>query len=256
MALDILTAGVNRVARKPLAESVFEGLLEQVINGTYPPGSALPPENDLAASSDVSRLTVREALKKLQAQNVVQVRRGLGTYVNPSAQWTDLQAIIRFASAAADSPDVSLGLLEIRRMVETGAAELAALHATDEDLARMEAANAALQAAHDARDLDAVTAADLAFHDAVFRASANPFVPVILGPLSQLLYAMRRETSSFLEVQKHAIAHHALVLEAIRTRNPEVARKAMQAHINQTYDDYEHFIHPEKQPRSTSDLSD
>lgn len=235
------------MARKPLAESVFDDLLERIIDGTYPPGAALPPENDLAASSDVSRLTVREALKQLQAQNIVQVKRGLGTYVNPAAQWTNLQAILRYASTTADSPDVSLRLLEIRRMVETGAAELAALHATDEDLARMEDANIALQAAHEAKDLDAVTATDIEFHEAIFRASANPFVPVILGPLSQLLYTMRRETSSFHQVQEHAIEHHLLVLEAIRTRNPEVARKAMQAHINQTYDDYEHFIHPEKQ---------
>ncbi|MHA7282093.1 FadR/GntR family transcriptional regulator [Arthrobacter sp. TMS2-4] len=234
------------MARKPLAESVFDDILEQIIDGTYPPGAALPPENDLAVSLDVSRLTVREALKQLQAQHVVEIRRGLGTYVNPAAQWTDLQAILRYASTTADSPDISLRLLEIRRMVETGATELAALHATDDDLERMEAANTDLQVAHAADDLDAVTAADMAFHDAIFRASANPFLPVILGPLSQLLYAMRRETSSFREVQQHAIAHHTLILEAIRTRDPEVAGKAMQAHINQTYDDYEHFIHREQ----------
>lgn len=237
------------MARKPLAEAVFDDLLDRIIDGTFPPGTALPPENDLAVSMDVSRLTVREALKQLQAQHMVQIRRGLGTYVNPAAQWTDLQAILRHASTAADSPDVSLRLLEIRRMVETGAAELAALHATAEDLDRMAAANADLRAAHEAKDLDAVTAADIAFHEAVFRASANPFLPVILGPLSQLLYTMRRETSSFHEVQQHALAHHTLVLDAIRTRNPEVARQAMQAHINQTYDDYEHFIHRQEQPQ-------
>ncbi|KRF05263.1 GntR family transcriptional regulator [Arthrobacter sp. Soil782] len=231
------------MARASLAESVFEEILERIINGTYPPGEFLPSEGELAASTDVSRLTVREALKKLQAQNVVQVRRGLGTYVNPSAQWTDLQAILRSATAASASPDVSLRLLEIRRMVEIGAAELAALHATKEDLTRMETANAALRVAHQAGNLDAVTTADLAFHEAVFRASANPFIPVILGPLGKLLYSMRRETSSFLEVQKHALEHHALVLDAIRTGDAEVAGKAMQAHINQTYDDYEHFIH-------------
>lgn len=231
------------MARASLAESVFEDILERIVNGTYASGEALPSEGELATTSDVSRLTVREALKKLQAQNIVQVKRGLGTYVNPSAQWTDLQAILRSATATAASPDVSLRLLEIRRMVEIGAAELAALHATEEDLAHMQVSNDALQLAHEAGDLDAVTTADLAFHEAVFRASANPFIPVILGPLSKLLYGMRRETSSFLEVQKHAITHHALVLDAIRTGDPEVARKAMQAHINQTYDDYEHFIH-------------
>ena len=127
------------MARASLAESVFEDILERIVNGTYASGEALPSEGELATTSDVSRLTVREALKKLQAQNIVQVKRGLGTYVNPSAQWTDLQAILRSATATAASPDVSLRLLEIRRLVEIGAAELAALHATEEDLAHMQA---------------------------------------------------------------------------------------------------------------------
>jgi GntR family transcriptional repressor for pyruvate dehydrogenase complex len=232
----------NTTARKSLAQSVFEDLLEEIVQGRYAPLQALPPEGELATAAGVSRLTVREALKKLQAQNVVEVRRGLGTYVNPTAQWTDLEAILRAAAAAADTPDVSLRLLEIRRMVETGAAELAAANATEEELDRMADAITALESAHAAGDLDAVTASDLAFHDAVFRASANPFLPVVLGPLGQLLYSMRRETSSFPEVQVHAIEHHTLVLEAIRSRDPARARQAMEAHIDQTYGDYDHFI--------------
>lgn len=231
------------MSRKPLAETVFEDLLQQVIDGVYPPSTALPAEAELARAADVSRLTVREALKTLQAQNIVHVRRGLGTFVNPPALWTNLEAIVRAASNEAGSSDVALRLLEVRRMVETGAAELAARHATGEDLERMDAAVEALRAAHDAEDLDAVVTADLDFHDAVLRASANPFVPVIVGPLGQLLYAMRRETSAFREVQEHAIKHHGFVLDAIRSGEPEAARRAMEAHINQTYDDYEHFIH-------------
>ncbi len=240
------------MTRKSLTQIVFEDILEQIINGDYAPLQALPPEGDLATAAGVSRLTVREALQKLQAQNVVQVKRGLGTYVNPTAQWTDLEAILRAAAVRANSPDVALRLLEIRRMVETGAAELAALHASDDDLDHMQRAVFELEQAHAAQDLDAVTAADLAFHDAVFRASANPFVPVILGPLGQLLYSMRRETSSFPEVQVHAIEHHTLILEAIRARDAVRARQAMEAHIDQTYGDYEYFIHSGTTPTPRS----
>jgi DNA-binding FadR family transcriptional regulator len=82
----------------------------------------------------------------------------------------------------------------------------------------------------------------MAFHDAVLRASGNPFVPVLLAQLSQVLYVERRATSAFPEVQRHAIEHHRRVLEAIGTRDPETARKAMEAHIDQTYADYEHYI--------------
>ncbi len=73
------------MTRKSLAQSVFEDILEQIINGDYAPLQALPAEGDLATAAGVSRLTVHGALQKLQAQNVVQVKRGLGTYVNPTA---------------------------------------------------------------------------------------------------------------------------------------------------------------------------
>ncbi|MGP4033991.1 FadR/GntR family transcriptional regulator [Pseudarthrobacter sp. 1C304] len=230
------------MARQTLADAVFADILERILSGAIPPHTSLPAESEIARTSDVSRLTVREALKMLQAQNIVTVRRGLGTVVNPPEEWTGLEAIFRAAARGAGIGEVALRLLEVRRMVETGAAELAARHATTEHLAVMEASISDLEKAHEARDLDAVTLADLAFHNAVFRASGNPFLPALLGQLGQLLYTARRETSAFPEVQRHALVHHRLVLAAIATKDPEKARKAMEAHINQTYDDYERFI--------------
>ncbi|MFI7581196.1 FCD domain-containing protein [Kocuria kalidii] len=230
------------MARKSLVESVAEELLERILEGEVGPHEGLPPEAEIARVSGVSRLTVREALKALQAQNIVYVRRGLGSYVNPPDAWTGLEAILKAASRGATSHQVALRLLEVRRMVETGSAELAAVHVTPEHLAAMETAVRDLEDAHDTQDLDGVTRADMAFHDAVLRGSGNPFVPVLLAQLSQLLYAERRATSAFPEVQRHALEHHRLVLAAIRTGDPEAARKAMEAHIDQTYADYAHYI--------------
>lgn len=234
------------MTRRTLADSVFADILEQVLGGELPPRSPLPAEAELAKAADVSRLTVREALKTLQAQNIVTVRRGLGTFVNPPEEWTGLEAILRAAARGTGDDEAALKLLEVRRIMETGAAELAARHATPEHLAAMDQAISDLAAAHGAGDLDAVTLADLAFHHVVFRASANPFLPALLGQLGHLLYATRRETSAFPEVQRHALEHHRLVLAAIATGEPEKARQAMDAHINQTYDDYARFIKARK----------
>lgn len=230
------------MTRNTLAVSVFEDLLERILNGELRAHEPLPSEPEIARQADVSRLTVREALKTLQAQNIVTVRRGLGTFVNPVDEWTGLEAILRAASRGTGGDQVALRLLEVRRMVETGAAELAARHAKPEHLAAMRDSITELEAAHAAGDLDRVTVADLAFHDAVLRASANPFLPALLGQLGNLLYSTRRETSAFVEVQRHAIEHHHLVLAAIETTDPEVARRAMDDHITQTYEDYERFI--------------
>lgn len=230
------------MSRITLADSVVSDLLERILSGEFPPQSSLPAEAELAKAADVSRLTVRESLKTLQAQNIVTVRRGLGTFVNPPEEWTGLEAILRAAARGTGIDEAALKLLEVRRIMETGAAELAARHATAEHLAAMEKTIADLERAHKAGDLDAVTLADLAFHNVVFRASANPFLPALLGQLGQLLYTTRRETSAFPEVQRHALEHHRLVLAAITTGEPETARRAMDDHINQTYDDYARFI--------------
>ncbi|WP_350004345.1 FadR/GntR family transcriptional regulator [Pseudarthrobacter sp. WHRI 8279] len=230
------------VSRITLADSVFADLLERILSGELPPQSSLPAEAEIARVADVSRLTVREALKTLQARNIVTVRRGLGTFVNHPEEWTGLEAILRAAARGTGIDEAALKLLEVRRIMETGAAELAARHATAEHFAAMEKAIADLETAHEAADLDAVTLADLAFHNVVFKASANPFLPALLGQLGHLLYTTRRETSAFPEVQRHALEHHRLVLAAIATGEPETARKAMDEHINQTYDDYARFI--------------
>lgn len=230
------------MSRHTLADTVFVDLLERILSGELEPHAPLPSEPELAKAADVSRLTVREALKTLQAQNIVTVRRGLGTFVNPPDEWTGLEAILRAAARGTGIGEVALRLLEVRRMMETGAAELAARHARPEHLAAMGESISELEKAHEAGDLDAVTLADLAFHNAVFRASANPFLPALLGQLGHLLYTTRRETSAFPEVQRHALEHHRLVLAAIATGDPEKARKAMEEHINQTYNDYERFI--------------
>lgn len=228
--------------RKSLVDVVRDDLLDRIINGDIAVGEALPSEPEIAKNSNVSRLTVREALKSLRAQNIVEVRRGRGTFVNPTNDWTDLEAMLRVAARGTGSEQVALRLLEVRGMVETGAAELAAKHHSQADLLKMDTSIAQMETAHARDDLDSLVLADLAFHDAVFRASRNPFIPVLLGQLGQLLYVMRRETSAFREVQEHAIQHHKKVREAIATGVPQAARGAMEAHIEQTFADYERYI--------------
>lgn len=230
------------MSRKSLVDVVVDELLERILAGEIAPHEALPAESEIARTSGVSRLTVREAMKSLQTQNIIYVKRGLGTYVNPTDAWTGIDAILRAASLDTSPDDAALRLLEVRRMVETGASALAAAHHTDADLERMDAAIREMRRAHLAEELDELVAADLDFHEAVLRASGNPFVLVLMSQLGRLLYAMRRQTSAHPEVQKHAIEHHMLVRDAIASADPESARKAMDAHISQTFADYSRFI--------------
>jgi len=229
------------VARESLVDVVASALLERVVDGRTPPGRLLPPETELAAEHDVSRLTVREALKVLQTQGVVEVQRGRGTVVRPTSTWTAIDAVA-LALDRSGGEQAALQLLQLRRMVESGAAELAAAHRTDADLAELEHHLAAMRTAHDATDVAGFVAADIAFHDVVFRASGNPFVAVLLGPLSAVLRARREETSRHEPVQVNAIAEHTAVLEAVRSADPATARAAMESHMDQTLTDLRRHV--------------
>ncbi|MCA4133349.1 FadR/GntR family transcriptional regulator [Arthrobacter sp. M4] len=231
------------MGRRTLVDDVVDALLDDILAGRLKPHDAIPTELELAARNDVSRLTVREALKALRAQNILYVKAGRGTFVNPTDNWTGLDAILRAAAHGNGADEVAVGLIEMRRMVETGAAGLAARRHTDEDVERMRQAVQDMEHFHSSGDLEGFVAADIDFHDAILKASGNPFVRALFAQLGQLLYVARRATSAVPEIQEHAIAFHRRVLEAILTGDSETARKAMDEHMDQTYEDYEKYVH-------------
>jgi len=229
--------------RDSLADSLADQLLQGIIDGRYPTDDPLPPEAEIAKEANVSRLTVREAVKTLQAKSIVRIHRGRGTYTNPPDRWTDLEALVRATSAQA--PDlagvVPERLIEARRVIETGAAELAATRRTPDDLARFQV-HLDEMAAADNGDVDAFVTADLAFHQTVLDAADNTFIAALLEPLSRLLIPARRQTSEVGDIRRHAIEHHRAVLDAIRSGDPERARRAMHDHIDQTGRDLRTYV--------------
>ncbi|WP_196842582.1 MULTISPECIES: FadR/GntR family transcriptional regulator [unclassified Cryobacterium] len=103
--------------RTSLIDDLVESLLDRILRGVFAAHEPLPPEAVLAEEAGVSRLTAREAIKSLQAQKIVYVRRGLGTFVNPPSGWSSLEAILRAAARDLGSSEVPLRLLWVRRMV-------------------------------------------------------------------------------------------------------------------------------------------
>lgn len=234
------------MGRKTLVDDVVDGLLDDILEGKLGPDEALPSELEIAEQYDVSRLTVREALKVLRAQNILYVKAGRGTFVNPPETWTGLGAIFRAASRGSSPDQVAVGLIEVRRMVETGAAGLAAKRHSPGDAERMRQCIHDMKLYHAEGDLDRFVAADIGFHDAVLRASGNPFVRALLAQLGQLLYTARRETSAVPEIQLHAIDYHQRVLDSILTGDAELSRRVMDEHMDQTFEDYERYVHGAK----------
>ncbi|MFS2279943.1 FCD domain-containing protein [Microbacterium sp. OR21] len=230
----------ERVSR---TQSVVDGLLDAIIAGRLVAGEQLPPEGDLAAQFGVSRLTMREGVKLLQAQGVIVQVPGSRHRIAPTEEWTGLEAVVRQARSAGARERSSLELLEMRIMFETAAAELAATRRTDADLGELAALVERMRAAHAASDLDAFVTADLAFHDVIFRAAGNRFLVASMRPLTTMLQETRSETSAVPAVRDHAIVEHEAVLAALRSGSAEASREAMVSHMGQTRDDLLHFVH-------------
>ncbi|MEU8484720.1 FadR/GntR family transcriptional regulator [Streptomyces sp. NPDC048641] len=219
-----------------LSDEIAEQLLTSIIDGHHPAGSLLPVEEELAQAYSASRLTVREAVKVLRAQNIVRIHRGRGTYVNAPDQWTAIEPMIR-AEARRPGGTVSEKLIEARELIEVGSVRLAAARRTDDDLTELAELLDEMRQAAQAGDTDAFVDADIAFHEVIMRASGNAFVPLLFQPFGRLLVEGRRETSDVPQIRENAIAHHERVLDALRAGDAELARQAMQAHMAQTADD-------------------
>lgn len=236
------------MARTSLVETVTERLLERIVSGEFAEGDAMPPEAILAEQSGASRLTVREAVKVLASQDVLRPVQGRGTFVNPADRWTSLEALIRIQRG--DARKAIAQLVEVRAMLEVGAAELFASRSTDEELDAMDADLAKMRAAHAGADVDAFVAADLTFHNRVIEGCGNPFVPAAFRPIAQALQSARYRTSEVREIREHAIAEHGNIVEALRTGSPSAAGKAMRSHLIQTRDDARQYlsVSPEAEP--------
>lgn len=223
----------RRTARPPLGEKLAEELLRDIVAGRYGPGDALPTELQLAAHSGLSRLTVREAIGLLRQKSVVEIRRGRGTYVRPREDWSPLDpSVLEARVSEGDGLATMEHLLEARRLVEVGVAELAAARRNEADLTRLQEALATMRRA--GGDLEVFVEGDLAFHDALLKAAGNPVISALFTPVGELLATSRRSTSRRAPDRAEAIAAHEEILDAVVRKDPSLARTAMSDHLLQT----------------------
>jgi GntR family transcriptional repressor for pyruvate dehydrogenase complex len=231
-------SALGGVSRSGLADQLAERLLDEIVAGAYPPDSRLPPEPVLAERAGVSRLTLREAIKDLRQRGVLRVQQGRGTFVNQPDTWAPFDSTVLNARASLESGyELAHELTELRRIVERGIAELAAVRRTDEDLDRMESAVATMREAWSEQDLDAFSSADVDFHDALLRAAGNAFALTLFHSVDGALRSVRRRTvEEDAELAERAIDYHAKIMSAVRRKARRSAGALMDEHLQETED--------------------
>ena len=214
----------------------LEGSTEQVVahirqlieRGQLRPGDKLPAERDLATKIGVSRPTVRVGLHALAAMGVVKSRHGSGTYIPEGPPTLDSEPLSLLAALHGFTREE---MYEARRLLEVGAAGMAAERATPEQLATLADEVANLFAALD--DPLRFLVHDITFHRSVAAASGNPIIGALVEMVSALYYERRRETAKQASDRdlKEAAELHRRIYQAIRSRDPEAARNAMNEHL-------------------------
>jgi GntR family transcriptional repressor for pyruvate dehydrogenase complex len=221
--------------RASVLDSVIERL-EALIFDSFEPGDTLPAEGKLAEALGVSRLTVREATRSLEARGLLEIRQGRRPRV---AAPNGMVVGDFFKSAVRRDQRALLDLLEVRRALEVHIAALAAKRATKGDLADLEMSIAAMRAGGDRPD--AFHAADVRFHENLAAASGNRLLVFLIEALAEPLRESRLR--SFVGHRARGgevddiIQQHQEILNAVEAHNPKAAAQAMREHLQQTEQD-------------------
>ena len=215
------------VRKSAIAEEISARLLSLIQEKQLKPGDKLPPERELAATMQVSRPSLREALRALSMMNVVEIRQGDGTYVT-SLEPDLLVEHLDFVISLDDS--TIHHLFEVRRLLETGIAQLAAQRANDDQIAELEAL---FHQSVDCRD-DAVAflQVDLAMHDLMAEATGNPLLRRVMASMSRMGLVSRSRTGASQSVRDRTVTDHQAIVAAIKAHDPELAAEVMLDHLN------------------------
>jgi len=205
--------------------SFVRGLIER---GELSPGDRLAAERDLALQIGVSRPTVRVGLRALSALGVVQSRHGSGTYITAGPPSLGTEPL-NFQAALHGFTQEQM--FEARRILEVGAAGLAAQRGRPEAIARIADEVSNLFAAIDDKDIFLVH--DMNFHRAVAAASDNPIVAALVEMVSTLFFERRKQTAKRATAVnlRDAAQMHRLIYQAIRAHDSEAASAAMDKHL-------------------------
>ncbi len=223
-----MIAALEPISSPSLKAVFIQRLEELILSGQLPIGEKLPPERVLAQQLGVSRPVVHEGLVELAARGLVTMTPRVGTVVNDYRRQGSLallSSLVGYGQGALD-PALLAGLLDLRRLVESESARLAARERTDDDLAELREI-AAAEDRVDGDDVEAVVALDFDFHHRVALASANPMYPMLMKSFEPAAKNLTRQFFARRSVVEIVFGLHKQLLAAVEGRDEEAAAAVM-----------------------------
>jgi GntR family transcriptional repressor for pyruvate dehydrogenase complex len=213
------------IRRNKVYEEVAKQI-ESLILKKLKPGDKLPSERELAEMLQVSRSSIRDAIRGLELRGLVEPRQGAGTIVR---EITVESMVNPFANALKHRQELVGELLDFRKMLEPPLAARAAIHASPDEISEME------EILHRQEGMlsrgEASIAEDAEFHYSVALASGNSVVLKVLDILMDLLRDTRQRSLQLEGRPQKSLAGHRRILAAIKRHDAEAAKSAMRRHI-------------------------
>ncbi|NEB74502.1 FadR family transcriptional regulator [Streptomyces sp. SID14478] len=209
-----------------------EQIKKLIVDRRLPPGASLPTEPELMELLGVSRNSVREALKALQAMGIVEIRHGFGTYVGAMSMAPMIEGLaFRTVAGHYRGEDSLLQLLELREAVETGLVARRAGRVPEADLAELDALVSQMEKEAASPDGAVSAATDRAFHATLYRGLGNPLLVEVMEAFWEAFHRVRTDLVDVPQDPDVTCRQHRDILEAVRSGDVLQAERAIRDHF-------------------------
>jgi GntR family transcriptional repressor for pyruvate dehydrogenase complex len=219
--------GLETIPRNRIFTRVAEQLQAHILN-QLKPGDMLPSERELVRRFGVSRSSIRDAIRSLEAVGLLEPRQGIGTMVRDLSN----EAVVTPVAGVLLQKQKAINeLLDVRMIIEPALAGRAALHATPEQLVEMQAILD--QQEQKVRRGEVATEEDSAFHDTIALAAANAVMLKLMHLLMDSLREMRERSLQVGGRPEKSLAGHRRILAALEQGDAAAAEAAMRRHLSE-----------------------
>jgi GntR family transcriptional regulator, transcriptional repressor for pyruvate dehydrogenase complex len=217
----------KEIKRGRLSDSVLSQIKNSIIRGTYKPGDKLPSEKELMEIFNISRGSLREALRTLEESGFIVVKPGAsgGAYVTSEGMKSLANRLCDIMLMEQISFDE---ILQVRLIVEPGMARLAAENRTDEDIAALEELNLAREKAIKAKKIPIIVNID--FHQALARATKNKMFCLLIDAIAATFTNEFKKISLSIRDHQAILESHKIITRHIKNRDAAMAEKQSYEH--------------------------
>jgi GntR family transcriptional repressor for pyruvate dehydrogenase complex len=209
-------------------DSLVDSVISSIANGEYTPGSKLPPENYYVKEYGLSRVTVREAFKKLNSMGVVSIRQGDGTFVKAIKPFGINRAVLPLLMANRETIE---DVYETRIIIEEAILELVIRLRSNGDILALRGIVSEMGRAVYASDVEEYNTLDDNFHDKLTEICGNPVLASIYDSLAVIRKSNIRKSNSSMKSIEKSIKDHQDILDAIEQKDGARAKDLMRRHL-------------------------